>query len=142
MPRYKLLNGTHTVNGIVFEKGDEIDVSEEHVSRFGGERRFSLIAPVMPVPSNDHIPPPEDGKEKKDNISASQARAAMAASESVEEEITIADLLLKSLSDIKTQLATVNDTETIDVVLAEEKNGKHRADVLKVIEARRKAIKG
>lgn len=109
MPKYKLLTGSHSYNGVTYYKGDEIEVSKEHAERFGGKERFGPV-------------------------SGSTATA--------EEDLTITDLLAKSVPKIEEELAEVNDIATLDAVKAEENKGEKRVGVFNAVEARRKALKG
>ncbi len=108
MPKYKLKFGSHSYKGVTYHKNDEIEITEEHMQRFGGEEQFALVI--------------AKAKEKDDD------------------EITITDLLLKSIPEIEAQLATVNDNAALDAVQVEEKAGKQRAGVFTAIEARRKEL--
>lgn len=110
MPKYKLLFGSHSYNGITYQKGDEIEVSKEHAERFGGKERFG----------------PASG----------------GSTTTAEEDLTITDLLAKSIPEIEIQLADVNDIATLDAVKKEENKGEKRVGVFNAIEARRKVIKG
>lgn len=109
MPKYKLLFGSHSYNGVTYHKGDEIEVSKEHAERFGDKERFG---------------------------------PASGSTVTTEEDLTIPDLLAKSVPEIEAQLADVNDVATLDAVKKEENKGEKRVGVFNAIEARRKVIKG
>lgn len=107
MHKYKLLFGSHSYGGRTYVKGDDIEVSKEHMERFGGKERFGS-----------------------------------ASSSTAEEDLTITDLLAKSIPEIEAQLADVNDVATLDAVKKEENKGEKRVGVFNAIEARRKVLKG
>lgn len=109
MPKYKLLFGSHSYGGRTYVKGDDIEVSKEHMERFGGKERFG---------------------------------PASGSTSTAEEDLTIPDLLAKSIPEIEAQLADVNDVATLDAVKKEENKGEKRVGVFNAIEARRKALKG
>jgi hypothetical protein len=113
MPKYKLLNGSHSYGGVTYYKNDPLEVSEEHAERFGGKERFQLIT---------------EGKAQKTTDP----------NEDLVKEIGV--LLEMNVPDIEKELETVNDRSVLDLIQKEENKNKQRAGVLNAIKARKDKI--
>lgn len=122
--RYKLLTGTHTHNGNIYRAWivgeNELDLTEEQARALGERVQEVSVQEVGKV--------------------GDKAGSAGDAGEVKEVNTTLPVDLSKSIPEIEKDLQKVDDTKTLDAVLAAEKKDRDRAGVEKAINTRREEL--